>query len=141
MKLADENFEDSRARRLYPGYAERGGFYGPCNYQPIIDSFGESVVQVDDKDYQGDTRVLLKKDGRFGFLNFGWGSCSGCDGLQACGSYRELEELIVGLEASIQWFDSLKAAQDYILHDDRKVSYYAHEREWQDFIRQIATAT
>ncbi len=137
MKLASEGFDDSRARRLYGAeYKDDDGsyFYGPSDYNPIIQSFGEVLVQVDDDDYQGDTRVLLRKDGRYGFLNFGWGSCSGCDGLQACSSFREIEELIQGLERDIKWFDTLAEAQAYIGNDaEREGSYYYHEDEWAKF--------
>ena len=138
MLLPSGDFDDSRARRLYP-MEEDGYFWGPSSYQPIVDSFGEVLVQVDDSDYQGDTRVLLSKDGRIGFLNFGWGSCSGCDGLQACGSYREVEILIRSLESSISWFDTLAQAKAYVLDDEaRKGSYFWHEGEWEDFKRQVA---
>ena len=137
MKLASEDFDDSRARALYcKDYEDSDGsyFYGPSDYNPIIQSFGEVLVQVDDDDYQGDTRVLLRKDGRYGFLNFGWGSCSGCDGLQACSSFREIEELIQGLERDIKWFDTLAEAQAYIGNDaEREGSYYYHEDEWAKF--------
>lgn len=137
MKLASEGFDDSRARRLYGrDYSDEEGsyFYGPGDYNPIIKSFGDVLVQVDDDDYQGDTRVLLRKDGRYGFLNFGWGSCSGCDGLQACSSFREIEELIQSLERDIKWFDTLADAKAYIGNDhDREQSYFWHLDEWQRF--------
>jgi len=136
MKLPSEDFDDSRARRLYP---PRDGIYRHwfCDYQPIVESFGDVLVQVDDNDYSGDTRVLLKSGGRFGFLNFGWGSCSGCDALQSCNSYRAVEELIQGLERDIKWFDNLQDAKDYIASPDRKSSYYWHESEWKSFVDQV----
>lgn len=141
MKLASEDYDDSRARRLYgDDYKDSDGtyFYGPSDYNPIIQSLGEVLVQVDDSDYQGDTRVLLRKDGRYGFLNFGWGSCSGCDGLQACSSFREIEELIRGLESDVKWFDTLAEVQAYILDDEaRKASYFWHEEEWARFKNEV----
>ena len=42
----------------------------------------ERLVEVSDDDYQGDTRLLLRQNGRYGYLCFGWGSCSGCDALE-----------------------------------------------------------
>lgn len=60
--------------------------------------------RLDDNDYQGDTRALIKgKDGRYGYLKFGWGSCSGCDALQACRSYENLGELISELQQAVRW--------------------------------------
>lgn len=124
--------DDSRARRLYPDFDETWG--GPGDYTPIIESFGEVLVRVDDQDYQGDTRVLLKKGGQYGFLNFGWGSCSGCDALQGCDSFSDIDELIVDLERSIKWFDTLEDTKAYIGNDaDRQGSYYFHEKEWTRF--------
>lgn len=128
----------SKAMQLYPDIGRDGYFYGPCDYQPIIDSFGNVLAQVDDDDYQGDTRVLLEKDGRYGFLNFGWGSCSGCDGLQACTSYSEIDALISGLESDVKWFDTLDEVKAYISSDDRKASYYWHEKEWEDFVKKVS---
>ena len=105
---------------------------------PIIDLFVEVAVRVDDSDYQGDTRVLLKKDEKWGFLVIGWGSCSGCDALQGCGSYKEIGELIGQLDNDIQWFESLTSAKEYILSIDRKGSFYSHQEEWELFRKQVA---
>lgn len=122
------------AQELYPKAGERTYFDAPCDYEPIIRSFGEVLVQVDDEDWSGDTRVLLRKDGRYGFLNFGWGSCSGCDALQACDSYQEVDQLISELENDIKWFYALAEAQAYIANDEeRKGGYYYHCEGWQKF--------
>lgn len=124
----------SRAKALYPKAGERTYFDTPYDYDPIIRSFGEVLVQVDDEDWSGDTRVLLRKGNRHGFLNYGWGSCSGCDALQACGSYEEVDQLIDSLEGDIKWFDTLAEAQVYIANDaERQGSYYYHQAEWGEF--------
>lgn len=143
-ETAKPEIDDSRARRLYgekDGETDRESgtyFYGPYDYNPIIQSFGDVLIQVDDNDYQGDTKVLLHKDGRYGFLNFGWGSCSGCDGLQACSSFREIEELIQELERDIKWFDSLSDVKAYVGNDaDREGSYYYHADEWAEFKKKV----
>lgn len=123
----------SRARALYPE-EEEGSWFCVSDYDPIIKSFGEVLVQVDDEDYSGDTRVLLRKNDRYGFLIFGWGSCSGCDALQACNNFREVDELIDNLEGGIKWFDTLAEAQLYIANDEeREGSYYCHDKEWKRF--------
>ena len=49
-------------------------------YRDLIASMGvENLLQVDDNDYQGDSRILVRDYHRYGLLLFGWGSCSGCD--------------------------------------------------------------
>lgn len=127
------------ARELYPDMGNEP-FYGPCDYQPIIDSFGDVLIQVDDDDYQGDTRVLFSAGGRYGFLNFGWGSCSGCDGLQSCRTYSDIDALIESLRDDIKWFDTLAEAQAYIADPERAGSYYSHRKEWDDFKAKVAEA-
>ena len=72
---------ESLAIKLYPGIKD-SFMFGPSDYQPIINHIGKVLVQEDDEDYQGDTFVLLEKDSKYGFLNIGWGSCSGCDAVQ-----------------------------------------------------------
>ena len=52
------------AKELY----EEGCWY---DYQPMLEEFGEILVQVDEDDYQGDSYLLYKKDNQYGFLVFG----------------------------------------------------------------------
>jgi len=85
------------------GKPDSGWFYPSGGYQQILDAIGEIVVQVDEDGYQGDTWVLYRRGDEFGYLQFGWGSCSGCDALQACDSPKEVEELGRDLENSVMW--------------------------------------
>ena len=89
-------------------------------YSEIISKIGTVLVESWDNDYQGDTFALIEKDGRYGYLCFGWGSCSGCDALQACDSIEGLQDLCNGLESSVQWFDSKEAIRKWI-----------EERDWE----------
>lgn len=89
------------------------------SYDSIIEHLGTVVVSTEEDAYQGSSYYVLKdeRDGRYGYLTFGWGSCSGCDALEGCSSYDELQELVDGLESSIRWFptkNALKAwAKDF----------------------------
>lgn len=132
----------SRAQTLYPEAGEGNFFCSPYDYDPIIRFFGQVLAQVNDDDYSGDTRVLLRKDDRYGFLIFGWGSCCGCDALQVCSSYQEIDDLISKLENDIKWFDTLTEAQAYIADDqERQGSYYYHQEEWDEFKAAVASVT
>jgi hypothetical protein len=126
----------SKARELY-GKELDDSWFCVCDYQPIVDSFGEVIVQDEDNDYSGDTRVIYYADGEYGFLNFGWGSCSGCDALQACRSEEDVNKLIESLEQDIEWFDTLKELKEYLTSKDRAVSYYSHEENWPDFVVKV----
>jgi hypothetical protein len=127
-----------KAQALFPNCQKAKWFDAPSNYSPIINSFGQVLVQVDEDDYSGDTFALLSKDGQTGFLVFGWGSCSGCDALQRCESYKELGELIENLESGIKWFDSLAEAQACIGNDSiTRGSYFYHVETWSAFKNQV----
>jgi hypothetical protein len=118
-------------KELYP---ESEGTYF-CSYQPMIDSWGEVLVQVDDHDYQGDTRVLLKKGKKIGLITFGWGSCSGCDALQACSNYRDLQNLYDVLESNIKWMTP-KESLKYFREHDWKGDYGWHTTGRDQFVKE-----
>lgn len=100
-------------------YHNNDGFgWGFSNYDPMINAFGNAVVHESDNDYQGDDYVLYDNEGRVGHLIFGWGSCSGCDSLQACTSWEELQDLCDHLEGSIRWFDSYESALTWFCEHD-----------------------
>ena len=77
----------SVVKSLYPLESE-SAYFTFYSYQPLLESFGEILLKVDDEDYSGDSRLIFKKGEMYGFLIFGWGSCSGCDWLQGCNSYE-----------------------------------------------------
>lgn len=105
------------AKDLYPDYAADDWF---CitDYNPIVKSFGDVAVQVDDRGYQGDSRILYDNAGKIGYLQFGWGSCSGCDALQACETYEAVDGLIEELRGQIRWFDDAQTALDFFKTHD-----------------------
>jgi hypothetical protein len=85
-------------------------------YHDLIDTMGvETLLQVDDNDYQGDSRVLVRDYHRYGLLFFGWGSCSACDALQAVeGNEAEIARLRDDLRRSIHWENSAAGLLAYI---------------------------
>ena len=106
------------------------------DYQPMLDAFGKIVVQVDDDDYQGDSRLLYNENGKIGALIFGWGSCSGCDTLQACRSLEEVQELCDNLQEDIKWFDNKKQALEYFTNHDWQGDYSWHQMETKEFVNR-----
>jgi len=113
---------------------EAPSFY---DYSPLLTSFGyEIFLKVDDTDYQGDSRLLFKDGERIGLLIFGWGSCSGCDALQACGSFNEVEVLRAQLHEQIKWFESKAEARNYFLTHDWAGDYHGESEETVQFIAQ-----
>jgi len=107
------------------------------DYNPMLKEFGDILIQVDDDDWQGDSRVLYEKDGKLGYLLFGWGSCSGCDSLQACENYKELQEHMDWLNNSIQWFDSNEDCLRFFKEHDWEGDYCSHVEEQKEFIEKV----
>lgn len=120
------------ARELYE---DEGYWY---DYQPMLDEFGEILVQVDDNDYQGDSFLIYRNNSQYGLLIFGWGSCSGCDALQACDNINEVQKLMNSLYDSITWFDSLQELKDYISNDDIiELKWYYYSDNFKSFREQV----
>lgn len=124
MKTAKEIYESDR--------------YSWYDYQPMLDEFGEILIQVDGEGYSGDSFLIYKNDNKYGFLTFGWGSCSGCDALQACTTIDEVQELMDRLYNYITWFDSLQELKDYISDDaSEELKWYYHTGIFKKFREKV----
>ena len=106
------------------------------DYQPIVDAFGNIILQESDNDYQGSTWVLYQDNDKIGFLRFGWGSCSGCDALQACRSIEEIQELMDELWQSIMWFETKAEAYKFFVEHDWEGDWDSRLEESQRFVRE-----
>lgn len=84
--------------------------------------------------YEGDLLYIVRDGDRYGFLTFGYGSCSGCDSLQACSTVEDLTELRDGLYESIRWQDNREAFVKWLGEYDFEGMWYFHEREAREFI-------
>jgi hypothetical protein len=127
-----------KVQELYPREEWQGDreFWTIGDYQPILNSIGEIVIQVDDNDYQGDSRVLYKAGEAYGWLQFGWGSCSGCDWLQGCSSWEGVQELADSLENDVQWFGSAFDALAFFREHDWEGDYSWNAAEQHEFVKR-----
>ena len=123
-------------RELYPGENERGYFY-VFDYDPMVEAFGKVAVREDIGSYQGDTLVMYDNGGRIGFLVFGWGSCIGCDALQACNNMDEVQKLCDALQRDIKWFDSKDEALKWAKEKDWETEWYWYYGEAQEFTKKV----
>jgi hypothetical protein len=106
-------------------------------YHPLIASMGfETVIVVHDDSNTGggDSRFIFKHGDFYGLLIFGWGSCSGCDRLQACRTVGELEDLRKFLFDSIKW-GSASELLTYVREHDWKGDWTWHRPETHKFIK------
>ena len=107
------------------------------DYQPMLNEFGEIILQIDEQGYQGDSFVIYRDNNRYGYLTFGWGSCSGCDALQGCNSIDEVQDLMNDLYDSIIWFDSLSELKSYFENKDWTLCHEWYIDEFKEFIRNV----
>lgn len=111
--------------------------WGWWDYQPMLNEFGDILLQKDEQNYQGDSFLIYEKDDKYGYLTFGWGSCSGCDALQGCNSIGEVQELMDRLYSSIEWFDSLDALKEYFKETDWPLKYEYSIPEFKEFLIEV----
>ena len=131
--------ETKTARELYS--KEESNYFTVCDYQPIVDSFGTVLIQEDDDDYQGDSRILLESEGRYGLLIFGWGSCSGCDALQSCGNYDEVDKLIDEMRGDVKWFGTKADVNKYVTEKDWELEWSWQAGETRKFVERVTKWT
>lgn len=110
-------------------YSQEDMNWGLGDYMPMLEDFADMVIKVDDDDYQGDSFVLYEDNGRYGYLTFGWGSCSGCDALQACETWEEVQELYDHLQNSIKWFANGKQALKWFKEHDWEGDWHSDTRD------------
>lgn len=127
--------------KYFPKCYEEGGFlHLTPSYRDIISSFGfEILISKDENNYQGDSWYLLKDNARYGYLCFGWGSCSGCDALEACDTLAELDELRDKLLNSIIWKNSKQDMKDYFKTKWWDGEFYSDKDEFKDFLKETKT--
>lgn len=78
-----------------------------CSYYDIVELAGEVLVDLKDGDYSGDAYFYLRTtEGLLGVAIIGYGSCSGCDALQACEDNKTLRSLARDILNSIFFFNT-----------------------------------
>lgn len=141
--LEDTNMARINIQNAYPELEESNGYlWGVWSYDGMVSAFGQGVlVAVDDDDYQGDSYRLIA-DGdepgqKYGLLIFGWGSCSGCDALEACCSVKDLQDLADTLQDSIKWFSNKESLRQYMQEHDWEGDWSWHKEECREFRRLV----
>jgi hypothetical protein len=74
------------------------------NYDTLLEKQGYEIISGRSfGGYQGDYLYLLYYNGLYGFVIIGYGSCSGCDALQACNTQEEVDALMEDIVRNIHW--------------------------------------
>lgn len=112
-------------------------------YESVLDTFGYEVVLYETLgSWQGDIVTILKDGTRFGFLMFGYGSCSGCDALEGTSTLDDLKALAIGLHSDIRWFESMSDLARWLVkaivnYDEDSVpgSWYYYDNDVKDWAK------
>lgn len=116
------------------------GEYG-TSYEEIVNSWGYEVLEFETfGQYQGDHLALLRDGDRLGLIVFGYGSCSGCDELQAIepwgggedDDWTEVIEFAERLRSEVHWSDSRSDLRDWVNQtpENHWWSYDDEVRRW-----------
>lgn len=129
---------------------EKREWYSVVNYGAIVESWGKKVLAFETTGaYQGDHWALLKNSyGQFGFLNLGYGSCSGCDYLEGIFDFNrelvgddrclteageaKLAEVSRSYYEAVRWFDTAEELISWLdnSHDRLGDSWFYHDDEF-----------
>lgn len=120
---------------LFPDFKENK--YNKPEYEPIIKNMGEVIVETRDDLWQGDSRILYKDGTTYGFLRFGWGSCSGCDALYSCKTLEDIQVLMNELLSQIRWFDSAAEALKFFIEHKWEMDHDANRIEQKEFVKCV----
>lgn len=107
------------------------------SYGKMVEEWGyKKLLMKDIGSYEGDWLVLVQDGGMFGFVSFGYGSCSGCDELEsisyaadkekAAKEYREFRE---GLRTKIIWKSKQNMIDWLKDRDVQETKFYWYESE------------
>lgn len=111
------------------------------SYTMLIESFPAEILEsYDFGDYEGDSLILLKHNNKYGVLVFGWGSCAGCDALEACSTIEDLEELRLSLFNNVTLFDTPTELIKYLKEHDWEgdyLWYYKPSEAINSFIKTL----
>jgi hypothetical protein len=121
------------AKSLYPNFEP----YELTTYTPIINYFGKVIISHSDDDWSGDTIAIIQhptSQDMIGYLQFGWGSCSGCDRLKACENYNDLAKLIENMENSIIWKHNESDMVDWINNRDWEAQFIWSNESLKNFL-------
>lgn len=122
----------------WTGYTELEEWLEGAGYDEMLSGVGAEVLAFEAiGDYQGDYFYLLKRGDEYAFLVLGYGSCSGCDALEACYDLSDKMELFSDIVTGIQWMTK-KELRKELLDKDEKIHWYSSDDDAKKFIKNCA---
>lgn len=97
---------------------------GECGFYEGLRALTVVIYARQFGEYQGDNvAVVLSDNNEVGLLVSYFGSCSGCDPLQACDTADEVVAYYADQWRKIRWFSTLAELITYCDDDDRKLQF------------------
>lgn len=110
-------------------------YSAPMGYDGIIATQGEILKDWIIGDYQGDYVYLVKNNDKYAFTVVGYGSCSGCDALEACENDEDFNRLKESIINDIVW-GTKQDVYDYVFNQEAN-RWYFYEEEWAVVRKEI----
>ena len=119
--------------------------------EDIVADWGFEIVATETfGSYQGDLLFTLRDGERIGYVVIGYGSCSGCDALEAIWYYsnespwREhegIKSLSAELLQGVRWFDNAEAFRAGVAETlVRGTDWYIYDDDARDWLARQALA-
>ena len=106
------------------------------SYDALVGSIGSIVDQEDIGSYQGDILYLIRDGERWGIVCVGYGSCSGCDALQACSTLGDVGQLRDSISNGVRWADDAEGMLELLEDTDWRAQWYSEEEGTKTFIER-----
>ena len=139
-KTKKQKFEEFKV--YFPDLKDEHDYFNVPHMEELIKSSGCDVIgSLRLGSWSGDVIMVLRANNKFGLLVFGYGSCSGCDALQACDNYKELFDLRENRYDSVVWKE-YEEFVDYLKNKDWETEFYCagdkkKKREIKQFVKEV----
>lgn len=98
----------------------------------------EILVHEADPVEAADLVLWRSVEGPYGFVSFGYGSCSQCDELEACSTYAEVAKVRKEMWERVHWEDNACNMFSWMYARDWKLQWYGHVPHAGKFITRSA---
>lgn len=124
---------------LEKGRRSEWSYYFETDSFDYTDAFEGYEIKVSKTlgSYQGDILYIIQDDDRFGFVGVGYGSCSGCDALQACNTAEDVLSLFNRIRSDIHWEDNALSLYEWLQDREHNLQWYGYyETELEQFLKE-----
>lgn len=113
-------------------YLDGAGHRYDVSYYGIVETFGYEILESRDfGSYQGDSIFILRDGEKLGLLVIAYGSCSGCDALEAALCCDDWKDVVISLAEEVREDINWSPTREEI---NERNSWYYNDAEMKSFI-------